>query len=267
MASFVCPPPSSSLPPTPPHLLGRRRRRRSTARGAPPSLPSSITGDSPPSPGRPSFLFSRSRFTRAPPPLLRPSSGGTPDHLDLAGIELDRIRGAEVLLRRLTLLPGGEAPCALAAARPCPGGRARVAPRLPLPLPSGGGASPVELVAARLELELRPGGGISGRPRSLPIPALPPDPARVDGAGGGPRVEQAAERERLRAGRAGGSRRAQQARMAARARRRARRASTPVPRCLPPHSLFSGRLELGRLKVGAADLAGQRGRSERPPVD
>ena len=147
------------------------------------------------------------------------------------------------------------------------GGRARVARRLPLPLPSGGGASPVELVAARLELELRPGGGISGRPRSLPIPALPPDPSRVDGASGGARVEQAAERGRLRAGRAGGSRRAQQARMAARARRRARRASTPVPRCLPPPSLFSGRLELGRLKVGAADLAGQRGRSERPPVD
>jgi len=215
--------------------------------------------------GRPSF--SLSRFTRAPPPLLRPSSGGTPDHLDLAGIELDRIRGAEVLLRRLTLLPGGEAPCARAAARPCPGGRARMARRLPLPLPSGGGASPVELVAARLELKLRPGGGISGRPRSLPIPALPPDPARVDGAGGGARVEQAAERGRLRAGRAGGSRRAQQARMAARARRRARRASTPVPRCLPPPSLFSGRLELGRLKLGAADLAGQRGRSERPPVD
>jgi len=215
--------------------------------------------------GRPSF--SLSRFTRAPPPLLRPSSGGTPDHLDLAGIELDRIRGAEVLLRRLTLLPSGEAPCARAAARPCPGGRAPVARRLPLPLPSGGGASPVELVAARLELELRPGGGISGRPRSLPIPALPPDPARVDGASGGARVEQAAERGRLRAGRAGGSRRAQQARMAERARRRARRASTPVPRCLPPPSLFSGRLELGRLKVGAADLAGQRGRSERPPVD
>ena len=201
--------------------------------------------------GRPSF--SRSRFTRAPPPLLRPSSGGTPDHLDLAGIELDRIRGAEVLLRRLTLLPGGEAPCARVAARPCPGGRARVARRLPLPLPSGGGASPVELVAARLELELRPGGGISGRPSSLPVPVLPPDPARVDGAGGGARVEQAAGRGRLRAG---GSRRAQQARMAARARRRARRASTPVPRCLPSPSLFSGRLELGRLKLGAADLAG-----------
>jgi len=162
VASFVCPPPSSSLPPTPPHLLGRRRRRRSTARCAPPSLPSSIAGDPPPSPGRPSFLLSRSRFTRAPPPLLRPSSGGTPDHLDLAGIELDRFRGAEVLLRRLTLLPGGEAPCA--GGRPSLPRRPRTRGPAPAPapalrrrsLPGGARGGPARARAPPRRWDLRP---------------------------------------------------------------------------------------------------------------
>src|SRR6185503_5923248 len=75
VASFVCPPPSSSLPPTPPHLLGRRRRRRSTARGAPPSLPSSLASDPPPSPGRPSFLLSLASPARPLPCSGTPAAG------------------------------------------------------------------------------------------------------------------------------------------------------------------------------------------------
>ena len=82
MASFVCPPPSSSLPPTPPHLLGRRRRRRSTARCAPPSLPSSIAGADPapwrhrarPDPRRRPCSLAAKLRARGRPPVPAPAA-------------------------------------------------------------------------------------------------------------------------------------------------------------------------------------------------